>query len=98
MPLPRLDCAWARKNRRAPWASRAARNRRTDIRALSTAPERGLNLLGALDRLGVVRPRAAGDGVLELAHALAERAAGLGQPLRAEDDEGDDEQDDQFRG
>src|SRR5262249_5157229 len=34
----------------------------------------------------------AGDRVLELAHALAERAPHLGQPLRAEDEQDDHEQ------
>ena len=38
----------------------------------------------------------AGDGVLELAHALAERAPDLGQLLRAEHDQGDDQDDQQL--
>src|SRR5947199_772176 len=37
----------------------------------------------------------AGDGVLELPHPAPERAADLGQPLRPEDEQRDDEDDDQ---
>src|SRR3954453_13971486 len=40
----------------------------------------------------------AGDRVLELAHAAAERATELGQLLRADHDERDDEDDDEFHG
>src|SRR3954465_6680979 len=39
----------------------------------------------------------AAERVLELTHALAHRAPGLGQLLRAQDDEGDDEDDDELR-
>src|SRR3954463_4945173 len=39
----------------------------------------------------VVRRRLAGDRVLELAHPPADGAARLGQALRAQDDERDDE-------
>src|SRR3712207_4912864 len=41
--------------------------------------------------LGIAR-----DRVLELAHAVAERAAEVRQLLRAQHDQGDDEDDDQF--
>src|SRR4051794_5865631 len=40
----------------------------------------------------------AADGVLELAQALAERLARLGQSLGPEDDEGDHQDDDEFHG
>src|SRR5207344_2046836 len=36
------------------------------------------------------------DGVLELTHALPERAPHLGQPLRAENEEKDDQEDEQL--
>src|SRR4051794_30380065 len=41
---------------------------------------------------------AAGERVLELAHPLADRAAGVGQPLGAEHHEGDDQHDDELHG
>src|SRR4051794_28697586 len=40
----------------------------------------------------------AADRVLELAHASADRAAELGQLLRADDQKGDSEDDDEFHG
>src|SRR3712207_8103698 len=43
----------------------------------------------------VVAPPAA-DGLLELAHAAADRPADLGQALRAQDDEGEHQDDQQF--
>src|SRR3954471_17655258 len=55
-------------------------------------------LLLALDRgaLVVVAVGLAGERVLELAHALAERLAHLGQLLRAQHEQGDDEDDDEL--
>src|SRR5215217_1201688 len=52
--------------------------------------------LGGLQRgdlVLVVVLGVAADGVLELPHPVADRLAHLGQALRAEDDEGDDEHD-----
>src|SRR3954468_11987630 len=49
------------------------------------------------DVVGVVVV-AAGDRALELADTAAERAAGVGHALWAEDDEGDDEHDDELHG
>jgi hypothetical protein len=43
-----------------------------------------------------MRLAAAGDGVLELAHARAELAPERREPLGAEDDQHDDEHDDEF--
>src|SRR5215207_4968673 len=54
-------------------------------------PLEGLRLLGR----GSAR---AGEGVLELPHPLTQRAAGLRQSLRAQDHEGDDEDDDELGG
>jgi hypothetical protein len=42
--------------------------------------------------------RAAGDGVLEFAHAAPEGTPRVGQPLRAEDEQGEHEDDDEFCG
>src|SRR4051794_24569591 len=66
-----------------------------DVHAPSVAS--GVSLLG-LDRgaLVVVVLGLAGERVLELAHALAERLAHLGQALRAQHDEGDGEDDDEL--
>src|SRR5688572_11346447 len=62
-------------------------------------PAGALRALGRLERLDlvlvvvVVLPAAA-DRVLELAHAVADRLADLGEPLGPEDDQRDDEDDD----
>src|SRR3954466_10418758 len=82
------------KSRRA-WATM----RSTSSGAMSTP--RGYRqavLLLALDRgaLVVVAIGLAGERVLELAPALAERLAHLGQLLRAQHDEGDGEDDDEL--
>src|SRR3954466_50083 len=82
------------KSRRA-WATM----RSTSSGAMSTP--RGYRprvLLLALDRgpLVVVALGLARERVLELAHALAQRLADLGQLLRAQHDEGDGEDDDEL--
>src|SRR3954469_19079494 len=82
------------KSRRA-WATM----RSTSSGAMSTP--RGYRqavLLLALDRVAlvVVAIGLAGERALELAHALAERLAHLGQLLRAQHDEGDGEDDDEL--
>src|SRR5690349_14690000 len=52
-----------------------------------------------LDARGLeVRAALAGDRVLELAHAAAERTTQLGELLRPHDDERDDQDDDEFHG
>src|SRR5215217_2744350 len=57
---------------------------------------RGWGLVrGASRQLGLLVVRAAGDRVLELAHALAERAPDLGEALGAEDEQRDDEDHDE---
>src|SRR5919199_943866 len=72
------------------------RSRRTPY----AAPRLGLLLAGWRDRgglgpLGLVLAR---HRILELAHAASERAAEVRKPLRAEHDQHDDEDDDQFHG
>src|SRR3954454_18254886 len=61
----------------------------------------GLRAVGGLplDHGGLeVAVDLAGERVLELAHAAAQRAAELGQLLRADDQKGDGEDDDEFHG
>src|SRR5688500_12900853 len=90
------------KSRRA-WATM----RSSSSAAISISPEgidrrfaggRAGPLLLGLDRgsLVVVPARLAGQRVLELAHAPAERLAHLGQLLRAQHDQGDGEYDDEL--
>src|SRR5213593_1621032 len=74
----------------SPWRRRRGRS----LIALRVALGRGRNRvlrlsLGCRRQLWRLVLVLAGDRVLELAHALAERASHLGQPLRAEDEEDD---------
>ena len=96
-----------------PRARRRGRDRRSSGAATSSSAGatviRGRNLRGLLrgrrgDRRGSLCGRQlgrlvvlAGDGVLELAHPGAERAPDLRQPLRAEEQQRDDEQEDELR-
>src|SRR3954453_3376888 len=82
------------KSRRA-WATM----RSTSSGAMSTPRgNRPLFSLFALDRgaFVVVAVGLARERVLELAHALAQRLAHLGQLLRAQHDQGDGEDDDEL--
>src|SRR5262249_10251409 len=88
-----------RSTRSAPRRERARRCGRT-ARARCACGWLGHLALarGGQVRLLLVVSRDAGDRVLELAHALADRAAGLGEALGPEDQEGDHEdQDDLHR-
>src|SRR5690242_5773271 len=81
------------------WAMTSSSSAR-EIRMSPTLAD-GARLLGrALERavlvVLIVAARVAAQGVLELPHAAADRAADLGQALRAEHDEGDDEHDDEL--
>src|SRR5690242_5449072 len=81
---------------------RAIRMGRPTLAAASatTGPE-ALGALGGLQRLDLVVGLVVGlaavvDGVLELAHPVADRLAHLGQALRPEDDQGDHQDDDEL--
>src|SRR3712207_3426091 len=74
------------------WATISSRSARG-----SRKPALGLRGL-QLGVIVVVVDLGAGDGVLELAHAAAERAADLGQALRTQDEQRDDEHDHEFHG
>src|ERR671915_445133 len=74
---------------RSPWPRRRGRKA---IGLLVGALGHPLSQLGGCS-LGRLKLDPAGDRLLELPHPAAERAAHLGDPLRAEDEERDDEQD-----
>src|SRR5918996_754368 len=74
---------------RSPWPRR---RRRKAIGLLVGALGHPLSRLGA-NSLGRLKLDPAGDRLLELPHPAAERAVHLGDPLRAEDEQQDDEQD-----
>src|SRR3954462_5529756 len=66
--------------------------------ATSMPPSGYLPLLAGFERVAILVALLAADRFLELAHAVADRAADLGELLRAEHDQRDGEDDDELEG